>query len=624
MLCAICSLARPLAAQPIEITDLIDGSEITGPVSLSLSANQTGISKSMYLSRTGAEDFVLSFEPRSNSPGLNITFSPESVVLPAQGSRKPVTMKVTYQGTEDASAVVLYSLEDDYAELLRVQVQRAAPQRIQVLDIDPTEGLQLRSSVTPFTHALQIRSSVTEETDIVLSASLFEDPTGAQVQPTLTANGMTSSPLSITVPGRGYVTAIFGLEVPLPGDYEGALILEVIEGNNTPTRTLIDTKVTRSRVAPSVVFDDVEQLRTRTSDTPIRTKFSLRETADVPVSVDMIHASIVEVEDSTEIDVPLSASFRTAEGANQNFPINLNGGERRPLILEVLDLNRPGHYRAKLSLNSADSTPVTASIDLLVRRPIWLAMVLIAVSVVLSEVLRVYYKNRFRLIYRVRISEAADLLKQLRERLRAKPRLDEREEATFNTLRVQLDYWYEKTWRSVDEAELTEFLTLFAGKLRWIVGYWVELRHLKPTKVDHIRKLEEIRQFIERSKAASNNELKNARSALEQIEREINEERRTWNVSAAPLDRPGITGAIPTYKNVRNRLLVFELITTSVLLAIAVMLGTYLIYLTDYTWGSWSDFFVAVLWGFGLHTVGGTTFQGLDGLRTHFEKLGAD
>ena len=55
-----------------------------------------------------------------------------------------------------------------------------------------------------------------------------------------------------------------------------------------------------------------------------------------------------------------------------------------------------------------------------------------------------------------------------------------------------------------------------------------------------------------------------------------------------------------------------------VALAIAVILGVKLLWIDNYTWGSFSDCLIAVLWGLGLHQVSGNAFEGIPALAQKF------
>ena len=53
---------------------------------------------------------------------------------------------------------------------------------------------------------------------------------------------------------------------------------------------------------------------------------------------------------------------------------------------------------------------------------------------------------------------------------------------------------------------------------------------------------------------------------------------------------------------------------------VAVVIGMNLLYVSKPTWGGWGDYLVALLWGLGVHAVGGgQAFGGVQGLRKQFE-----
>jgi hypothetical protein len=73
-------------------------------------------------------------------------------------------------------------------------------------------------------------------------------------------------------------------------------------------------------------------------------------------------------------------------------------------------------------------------------------------------------------------------------------------------------------------------------------------------------------------------------------------------------------GAPATRQQAFHRLVAAELLLFVILLVTALFLGLKLLYFENAAWGSCTDLVVAVLWGFGLHQVGGSAFQGVQGM----------
>lgn len=77
-------------------------------------------------------------------------------------------------------------------------------------------------------------------------------------------------------------------------------------------------------------------------------------------------------------------------------------------------------------------------------------------------------------------------------------------------------------------------------------------------------------------------------------------------------------GRTPTVVELTQKLGVFDLIFTAIVLLIAVFLGLKLLWVGNLTWGGWDAYLSAVLWGLGLHQVSGVAFEGLQGLAAKF------
>jgi hypothetical protein len=49
---------------------------------------------------------------------------------------------------------------------------------------------------------------------------------------------------------------------------------------------------------------------------------------------------------------------------------------------------------------------------------------------------------------------------------------------------------------------------------------------------------------------------------------------------------------------------------------IAALSGVHILWAPDSTWGGWDDWFVALLWGLGVHVIGDSAFEGIMGIRS--------
>jgi hypothetical protein len=81
-----------------------------------------------------------------------------------------------------------------------------------------------------------------------------------------------------------------------------------------------------------------------------------------------------------------------------------------------------------------------------------------------------------------------------------------------------------------------------------------------------------------------------------------------WNLITFALRAP-VTAA-----QANNRVLIAEGLLFLLMLALALAIGLKFLYFDNAAWGSYIDLTVAFLWGFGLHQVGGTAFQGVQSI----------
>jgi hypothetical protein len=82
-----------------------------------------------------------------------------------------------------------------------------------------------------------------------------------------------------------------------------------------------------------------------------------------------------------------------------------------------------------------------------------------------------------------------------------------------------------------------------------------------------------------------------------------------WVEAAAP--RP--MRALQPVQQIENQIKARDRMITIVTGVIAVLLGVFLLWIDNMTWGSTKDMFVAILWGLGLHQIAGNAaFATLD------------
>jgi hypothetical protein len=78
---------------------------------------------------------------------------------------------------------------------------------------------------------------------------------------------------------------------------------------------------------------------------------------------------------------------------------------------------------------------------------------------------------------------------------------------------------------------------------------------------------------------------------------------------------------LPTLVEVNRQLQTYEWVMSGAVLLVAVILGLKLLWADDATWGGWTSYLAALLWGLGLHQVAGAAFQGVTQLGQQISNL---
>lgn len=98
-----------------------------------------------------------------------------------------------------------------------------------------------------------------------------------------------------------------------------------------------------------------------------------------------------------------------------------------------------------------------------------------------------------------------------------------------------------------------------------------------------------------------------------------------------PVEPPAADGSAPARlgrplpaARIRRRQVWLDVLMTAILAVVAVLLGLQILYLPEPAWGNASHLLIAVLWGLGLHPVGGAVFGGLQGIRDRISGAPAD
>lgn len=83
-----------------------------------------------------------------------------------------------------------------------------------------------------------------------------------------------------------------------------------------------------------------------------------------------------------------------------------------------------------------------------------------------------------------------------------------------------------------------------------------------------------------------------------------------------------VLGGVANARSIRLRLIAADVLLFVVLGALAVLVGLNFLYFDKPAWGSMTDIAVALLWGFGLHSLAGNAFKGIQTLVDQFSGAG--
>jgi hypothetical protein len=539
----------------IEIRETTDGQPLSA-VEVDVLGTDTSASKPLLFSQ-GGETPMEDVQPLANITGVAVTFTPmggspgAAFALPARGTPVLVTMEVTIVRPDTVTGEIL--IRGASTRLATLTVKKTVPSAISVLGADPSSGLTLRSEIPDFQHTVQISSFVPSATTVRVSASPFTDPRGIQVQPTIQLESVrATAPVTFDIPPFGSIPVTFQLNMPLAGDYTGSLLIGFSDQVGQ-----IPFKITRVKVAPTVSFDPAGQVRMSvrplaggaTVDIP----FALRETAGQTTSIEQITvAGVVEHDDGSDFATNLKIQEFRQNGQAVAMPLVLDAGSTEMLSLHLGELPGPGEYHANIRLTSGDGPPIETTITILVRYQLWVAMVIILVTVAVSTVLRHYFTNaRPRLLDQQAILELREQLKTFTSEA---GKLDQSEARVLDRLQEHLDALYAAATRG-ERQEISSGLQLLRLKLERVLSDWFD-EHRDAIRLvagaELLTRLESVEDYLSRSRVAAgksaDNETDDQVKALETIRKELNNLRITARLARfrealnKQLDLVGLTG----------------------------------------------------------------------------------
>ena len=324
--------------------------------------------------------------------------------------------------------------------------------------------------------------------------------------------------------------------------------------------------------------------------------------------------------DGKDLSAEISGiSFFRDDDSSALWPITLEPGGAMGLRLSIDGLVSPGQYEGRVLFPSAERSPGVVAIAFHVRRHFLEAAFVIALGLALSVWLRHMQEN-----IQPRLRQQVDVLNLL-SRLRgildqpaaARPEdrqliklLDDRLTRLYDDLLIS----------SIDSADAT--ITEISQKLplvpRWINAH-SDLELINPASARPLR--DELTRIFEILVDAGTSEadINSTKTRLDALRAKIAKEPIVETVAAAA--PPAREDLDELQRNIRSKLRQNELLFNVVMLVVAVILGVYLLWSPNNTWGGPNDLLVAFLWGLGLHAISSSQqFEGLGTLAGRFGK----
>jgi hypothetical protein len=199
-----------------------------------------------------------------------------------------------------------------------------------------------------------------------------------------------AEPLTLE-PGR---TAILHLEADLPGDGEYVIPGALTHGKTPETFRVL---VTRARTVAPVEIQAIETVR---ATTPVRgateahLPLALKETSGQETS--LYHPALVSltVKDGTSRLTGSWKTFRVESAPCVTWERVVLPSNDTCVVRAVIEgLSEAGEYEGVVRVSSADATPVDAKFVLFVKRPWWLAAVVILAGAAISLALRTWLRK---------------------------------------------------------------------------------------------------------------------------------------------------------------------------------------------------------------------------------------
>jgi len=327
------------------------------------------------------------------------------------------------------------------------------------------DGLERTSDAERVQLALSIVSSQRDDVDdLRVAVTPFTGETQDQVRPEVKLNGQENKAGTVsTIKGNDVLTLDISVLLPAGGVWTSSVRL--IYGGQT---TIVPIKITRNRVAPTVVFDEVPEVRESTGLTGgTDVKFRVHATENGGRTLDLqFPALILKRADGTAFEQAKFDHY-TVNGRAAG-PTRFTPGEPQDLIVKVVGLHGAGEFAATLRFRGAGGDPKDVVTKAWLRVCWFWALLTLIVAVLVGERVRQLRAQRL-----VALGTQAELA-QLNDRLEQAARSGEstiEEQEVLNSLREFIAELYGRVDRKPEVDVAKERAELEAKLL--LLGRWL-------------------------------------------------------------------------------------------------------------------------------------------------------
>ncbi len=481
-------------------------------------------------------------------------------------------------------------------------------------------GFSLSRSISRFEHAFIIESkNKSGVADLHIEVPDFVGPDGVIAETKVTVDG---KPLTakdrFSIEGLNDLRLTVSAALTQSGGYETSITL--IYGE---TRKSTPIKVSRTRNPLDLAIES--------AGTAVGSTWTIR-----PASVDL-WLTVVVGGRTVVLEKPairnltrksgsddLSADFAglrfaLSDQSSPVWPMALDPASAQSIRVTVDGLTSPGTYQGTLIFPSRDHTAAEASFSLNIRRAWFEAAAVIAFGLLVSLGLRHLQENvQPRLRQQV---DVLNLLVRLRRSLAQERQLTKEDQDLITAVEDRLSQLYaDLRVTGIEQAD--DIVDEIAAKLPLIptwININVEIRTLPEEKRRPLHKeLMEIGQVIS-EEGTSTDQIKSASAQLNSLKAKVAaaaKQSAAESVGDLPMEQIELE-KLSALARVKRSEITFNL----AILGIAIVLGLYLLWSSNSTWGTPGDLFVAFLWGLGLHTITAKQkFEGLGDLAGRFSK----